>query len=347
MVVAAQPDELSPNAWAEVRRVCQTLKIGLEILPERLIAREVPSDVAVEGSSISTAAAFARLGDLKLNRPYWKLKRMVDFAVALTVAILLLPLIAAVTALVLIDVGVPIVFWQQRVGRNGTPLHLYKFRTLHTLFDRATKQKREAQEPSPIGRFLRRSRLDELPQLWNVLSGDMSLIGPRPLLPVDQPDDFTIRLAVRPGVSGWAQVCGGKLISVAEKAALDEWYIRHASLWRDLRIVVRTAGMLLFTGDRRDERAITAALNEQLAGSIAEPAAACEAGAKQGPMSSLRPGSRSRRLRGRSRHKLPCSRIVMALSINAQEISLICRTQKILFGDEWDCLVRLLALVSF
>jgi lipopolysaccharide/colanic/teichoic acid biosynthesis glycosyltransferase len=209
VVIATQPAALTPGAWAEVRRVCQTLKIGLEILPERLISREVSSNAALESASNSTTAVFARIGDLRLNRPYWKLKRVMDFVVALTIAILLLPLIAAVSALVLIDVGAPIVFWQQRVGSNGVPLHLYKFRTLQTLFDRATKERREAQEPSAIGWFLRRSRLDELPQLWNVLSGDMSLIGPRPLLPADQPDDFTIRLAVKPGVSGWAQVCGG------------------------------------------------------------------------------------------------------------------------------------------
>jgi lipopolysaccharide/colanic/teichoic acid biosynthesis glycosyltransferase len=264
VVIAAQPDELSPGAWTEVRRVCQTLKIGLEILPERLIAREIPSNVAPESSTDPNVPAFARLADLRLNRPYWKLKRAMDFLVALTVAILLSPLIAAVSALVLIDVGAPIVFWQQRVGRNGAPLHLYKFRTLQTLFDRATKQRREAQESSIIGNFLRRSRLDELPQLWNVVSGDMSLIGPRPLLPADQPNDFTIRLAVRPGVTGWAQVCGGKLITADEKAALDEWYIRHASIWRDLSIVVRTLGMLLVTGDRRDDEAIAAAVDERL-----------------------------------------------------------------------------------
>jgi lipopolysaccharide/colanic/teichoic acid biosynthesis glycosyltransferase len=152
------------------------------------------------------------------------------------------------------------VFWQQRVGRNGAPLHLYKFRTLHTLFDRQTKERREAQQPSPIGRFLQRTRLDELPQLWNILSGDMSLVGPRPLLPIDQPIDFAVRLTVRPGLTGWAQVCGGKLISPDEKRALDEWYIRHASLWRDVNIVVRTMRMLLFTGDRRDEAAIALAL---------------------------------------------------------------------------------------
>src|SRR5262249_57083799 len=79
---------------------------------------------------------------------------------------------------------------------------------------------------------------------------------------------------VRPGLSGWAQVCGGKLINIDEKAALDEWYIRHASLWRDLSIVVRTTGMLLLTGDRRDEKAITAAVRERLATPAAAPQAA-------------------------------------------------------------------------
>ena len=268
VVLATQPDELSPVAWTEVRRVCQTLDIGLEILPERLISREVTRKAAVGSGAAVSEAIFTRLNDLRLNRPYWTVKRVIDVTVALTVAILLLPLILAVSVLVLIDVGAPFVFWQQRVGRNSAPLHLYKFRTLQTLFDRSTKERREAQEPSAVGRFLRRTRLDELPQLWNVLCGDMSLIGPRPLLPADQPDDFTIRLAVRPGLSGWAQVCGGKLIGLDEKAALDEWYIRHASIWRDLDIIGRTIGMLLFTGDRRDEKAIAVAVREQQAAAI-------------------------------------------------------------------------------
>lgn len=177
IVVAAQPDALSPGVWGEVRRVCETLSIGLEILPERLMSREVPSSGAPARVPGSAGAPLAPLNDLRLNRPYWALKRGIDFAVALAAIILLLPVIVAVSALVLVDIGIPIVFWQQRVGRNGAPLHLYKFRTLQTLFDRATKERREAQEPSAIGRFLRRTRLDELPQLWNVLSGDMSLIA--------------------------------------------------------------------------------------------------------------------------------------------------------------------------
>ena len=270
VVLAAQPEELSPGAWNEVRRVCQSLNISLEVLPERLMSKE---DAADEESAISPQPAEAALLpplELGLDRPFWRIKRGIDFLVALAVAIALAPVAAILSALVLLDVGVPIVFWQRRVGRNGAPLHLYKFRTLQTLFDRQTKERREAQHPSLIGRFLQRTRLDELPQLWNVLSGDMSLIGPRPLLPVDQPVDFTVRLSVRPGLTGWAQICGGKLILVDEKRALDEWYIRNASLRLDLKIIMRTVWMLLFTGDRRDEKAISVALQVGASGEVVE-----------------------------------------------------------------------------
>jgi lipopolysaccharide/colanic/teichoic acid biosynthesis glycosyltransferase len=105
---------------------------------------------------------------------------------------------------------------------------------------------------SRIGRFLRRTRLDELPQLLNVLAGDMSLIGPRPLLLRDQPRNAAARLAVRPGITGWAQVNGGVLLSPDEKEQLDEWYIRNASPLLDLRIIALTLRMLL-RGDRRTE----------------------------------------------------------------------------------------------
>jgi lipopolysaccharide/colanic/teichoic acid biosynthesis glycosyltransferase len=262
VVVAAQPEDLSVRAWAEVGRVCRTLEIELEVLPNRLMSHKTAAGEDTVIAPEPAEAAIVSPGELQLDRPFWKIKRAIDFIVALAVTIVSSPFAVIVGACVLFDVGIPIVFWQRRVGRNGAPLHLYKFRTLHTLFDRTTKERREVQEPSPIGRFLQRTRLDELPQLWNVLSGSMSLIGPRPLLPVDQPNDFTIRLTVRPGLSGWAQVCGGKSISVEEKTALDEWYIRHASLSLDLTIVLQTIGMLL-NGDRRSETAIATALLER------------------------------------------------------------------------------------
>jgi lipopolysaccharide/colanic/teichoic acid biosynthesis glycosyltransferase len=262
VVLAAQPQDLSPGTWEDVSRLCLTLNIVLQVLPERLISEDAANRAESVVIAHPNALAIARQYDFNksLDRPFWAFKRGFDLVLALISAVVLSPIAVVVCGLVVLDVGLPIVFWQQRVGRNGAPLHLYKFRTLQTLFDRQTKERRLAQEPSSIGRFLQRTRLDELPQLWNILSGDMSLVGPRPLLPADQPDDLEVRLMVRPGLTGWAQVSGGKLISADEKNALDAWYIRYASLWLDLKIAIRTIWMLLVTGDRRDEKAISIAL---------------------------------------------------------------------------------------
>jgi lipopolysaccharide/colanic/teichoic acid biosynthesis glycosyltransferase len=261
VILAARREDLRIASWNEVFHVCQTRNIGLQILPDRLMSQEA---VARTELSLRTELETAMVvkTTLLLNRPFWKVKRVIDLLIALIVLILTSPITIVLCALVLLDVGIPAVFWQRRVGRNGAPLHLYKFRTLHTLFDRQTKVRREAQQPSPLGRLLQRTRLDELPQLWNIIFGDMSLIGPRPLLPVDQPEDHSVRLSVRPGLTGWAQVCGGKLITADEKTALDEWYIRHASFWLDARITLKTMRMLM-TGDRRDENAILLALDEK------------------------------------------------------------------------------------
>jgi len=259
VVLAAQPDELPAGDWQEILRVCNALNIELEILPERLFsARSAHADAPLPPEAKIPESALPA----SLRGPFWKIKRALDIAITIASTLVLLPVIFIVCLLVMIDVGVPVVFWQQRLGRNSTALHLYKFRTLHTLFDRRTKERREAQSPSAVGRFLRATRLDELPQLWNVLSGDMSIIGPRPLLPIDQPEDATLRLAVRPGLTGWAQICGGRLISIEEKNALDEWYIRHASFRLDGYIVWRTIWMML-AGEQRDEIAIQAALRDR------------------------------------------------------------------------------------
>ena len=93
---------------------------------------------------------------------------------------------------------------------------------------------------SSLGKWLRRFRLDELPQLFHILAGTMSFVGPRPLLPDDQPDNGSIRLSVRPGITGWAQIHGGDALTPTEKLALDRWYIDHISLWLDIRILLRT-----------------------------------------------------------------------------------------------------------
>ena len=186
---------------------------------------------------------------------YFRVRPTIDFVVALTSIIILLPLIAVASLLVLIDVGAPVLFWQQRTGKDGRSFFLYKFRTLRIPFDRDGQPIGEDQRISWIGRLLRKTRIDEFPQLFNVLVGDMSLIGPRPLLPRDQPASSGKRLAVRPGITGWAQVNGGNLVTPEEKNALDTWYVSHASPWLDLRIALLTL-RFAFTGERRSEAAL-------------------------------------------------------------------------------------------
>jgi lipopolysaccharide/colanic/teichoic acid biosynthesis glycosyltransferase len=187
--------------------------------------------------------------------PYLQYKRLIDFMIALLAIVLLSPVFLIVAVLVLLDVGSPVVFWQKRMGRNGRSFLLYKFRTLRAPFDRTGQPNGHDDYQSWVGKFLRALRLDELPQLFNVLVGEMSLIGPRPLLPQDQPTNCTLRLVVRPGITGWAQINGGNLVTTEEKGALDDWYVRNASFWLDLRITLFTL-IFLFTGERRAERAV-------------------------------------------------------------------------------------------
>jgi len=185
-------------------------------------------------------------------------KRIIDAVAAGTLLLLLLPLWGIAAIVVLLDVGSPVLFWQQRVGWCGRELQIYKLRTLRAPFDQKGKRIPKDHRLSWIGRVLRQTRIDELPQLLNVLVGDMSLVGPRPLLPEDQPPNSAIRLTVRPGVTGWAQVNGGTSLSSTEKDALDVWYICNASLSLDLRILGMTF-LSLLRGDRRSEIALAQA----------------------------------------------------------------------------------------
>jgi lipopolysaccharide/colanic/teichoic acid biosynthesis glycosyltransferase len=172
------------------------------------------------------------------------LKRFIDILGSLALMILLSPLFAIATLLVLIDVGSPVLFWQERTGRRGLPFLIYKYRTLRAPFDSKGRPALGDRQPSVIGRFLRATRIDELPQFINVLFGDMSLIGPRPMLPEDQPSNTALRLSVRPGITGWAQVNGAKLVSKEDKEKFDEWYIRNASPWVDTKIALMTLRIL-------------------------------------------------------------------------------------------------------
>ena len=170
-----------------------------------------------------------------------------------------LPLALCVAYVVFLDVGAPVLFWQQRIGKNGQKFLLYKFRTYRAPFDENGRPAREDQRLSKVGRIIRATRLDELPQLYNVIVGHMSLIGPRPLLPHDQPDDPGPRFSVRPGLTGWAQINGGTVVSPEEKNALDLWLHRHASLRLDLEIVIGTM-LVALAGEKLNGHAVDLAI---------------------------------------------------------------------------------------
>ncbi|PTM41761.1 sugar transferase [Bosea sp. 124] len=173
-------------------------------------------------------------------------KRLFDLSLATLLLVVLWPMIVLVSLIVWIDVDRPLLFWQQRPGQGGRPIRIFKFRTMRGAHDDDGNRLADLHRLSATGAILRSRRLDELPQLFNILVGDMSFVGPRPLLPIDQPSDRRDRLRGKPGLTGWAQVMGGRDISPADKASLDAWYIQNMSFLLDIEIMVRTIPMVLF-----------------------------------------------------------------------------------------------------
>lgn len=171
------------------------------------------------------------------------LKRLIDIVGAVLGLIILSPVLVLVTCLVRSRCGTPIFFRQQRPGMQGTPFFLIKFRTMTQACDAQGNLLPDAERLPPFGRWLRSTSLDELPELWNVLKGEMSLVGPRPLLmqylPRYTPEQMR-RHDVKPGITGWAQVHGRNAISWEEKFSLDVWYVDHHSFWLDLKILALT-----------------------------------------------------------------------------------------------------------
>jgi lipopolysaccharide/colanic/teichoic acid biosynthesis glycosyltransferase len=243
IVIAGEANFLSPVVMHEVERICRKRQIDLTFLPRMVGLTEwkASKSAAVRSEAADTVASLPAF----TPPPFFRLKRWIDVLASLVLMVLAFPLLLIGGLLVLLDVGPPIFFWQERLGWKGRSFLIYKFRTLSAPFDSAGNPSFGDRQPSAIGRFLRATRIDELPQLLNVLFGDMSLIGPRPLLPEDQPANTSIRLSVRPGISGWAQVNGAKLVTKDEKERLDEWYVRNASLSMDLRIIMMTLGVVL------------------------------------------------------------------------------------------------------
>lgn len=176
------------------------------------------------------------------------LKRLFDLLAAALGLLLLAPLLLALAWLVRRRIGAPVLFRQLRPGLHGRPFALLKFRSMREALDERGRPLPDAERLTPFGRFLRATSLDELPELWNVLRGDMSLVGPRPLLieylPLYTPEQAR-RHAVRPGITGWAQVNGRNALSWEEKFRLDVWYVDHRSLRLDLRILLLTLRQVL------------------------------------------------------------------------------------------------------
>jgi sugar transferase EpsL len=168
------------------------------------------------------------------------MKRLFDFFVAAVAVILLSPVIALIALLVRSNLGKPVLFRQPRPGRHGQPFTLLKFRTMLDAVDSNGSSLPDAERLTAFGQLLRRWSLDELPELYNVLRGDMSLVGPRPLLMEYLPlytSEQARRHEVRPGLTGWAQVNGRNAISWDQKFAFDLWYVDHASFSLDLKIL--------------------------------------------------------------------------------------------------------------
>lgn len=185
------------------------------------------------------------------------MRALADRLLALLAALALSPLAALTALAVALGMGRPLLFRQQRAGLGGRPFQLLKFRTMRPPRPGADPLADDQARTPPLGAFLRRTRLDELPQLLNVIRGEMAIVGPRPLLPdtlAALGERGLRRGSVRPGLTGWAQTHGGPRLTEADKIALDLWYIENRSLLLDLRILVLTLSVILF-GDRPDRAA--------------------------------------------------------------------------------------------
>jgi lipopolysaccharide/colanic/teichoic acid biosynthesis glycosyltransferase len=182
------------------------------------------------------------------------IKRALDFVASLVALLLLSPVLAATALAVMLEGGRPVLFRQVRVGQGGREFGMYKFRSMVTNAAAIGPYHTSADDPriTRVGRFIRRTSLDELPQLFNVLLGDMSLVGPRPDVPAQRalyaPADWDLRCSVRPGITGLAQARLRSAATESQRLALDLQYVREHGLWLDLRIVFWTLGRLTGRG---------------------------------------------------------------------------------------------------
>ncbi|MCM3600549.1 sugar transferase [Robertmurraya korlensis] len=199
------------------------------------------------------------------------MKRVIDLVISLTLLVFLLPLIICIALLIRFKLGSPVIFKQKRPGKDGIPFYIYKFRTMNDQRDSNGKLLPDHFRLTKFGNFLRKYSLDELTQLLNVVKGELSLVGPRPLL-MDYLPLYSMeqrrRHNVKPGITGWAQVNGRNLLSWDEKFKLDIWYVDNQNIWLDLKILILTLKQVFntegvqskdyvtmpdFTGSKADE----------------------------------------------------------------------------------------------
>jgi sugar transferase EpsL len=172
-----------------------------------------------------------------------KIKRCFDFVFSFLALFIFLALLVVVAVLIKLKLGSPVIFKQQRPGLYGKPFTLYKFRTMTDMRDKNGQLLTDEKRLTKTGKLIRKLSIDELPQLFNVLKGDISLVGPRPLLMEYLPlytNDQARRHEVKPGITGWAQINGRNTISWEERFKLDVWYVDHQSFWLDLKILFLT-----------------------------------------------------------------------------------------------------------
>jgi len=188
------------------------------------------------------------------------MKRLIDILVSVIVLAVFFPIICLVALIVWFDLGRPVLFVQERPGLGGRIFKLYKFRTMREPNPDGLLDEGDAERMTKIGRLIRSTSLDELPQLWNVLKGEMSLVGPRPLLKDYLPlynERQARRHEVRPGITGWAQINGRNNLSWQEKFEFDVWYVENQSLWLDFKILIGTFKKVLARKDVSSDDHVT------------------------------------------------------------------------------------------
>lgn len=192
-----------------------------------------------------------------------QIKTILDRVIATITLVFMAPVMIIVAIAVYFRMGSPILFTQLRSGKEARIFQVYKFRSMTNACDEWGNLLPDEDRLTSFGKFLRRVKLDETLQMWNILKGEMSFVGPRPTLPEQVKDYDELqkrRLFIRPGLTGWAQVNGNTELTWDERIWLDIWYLNHWSLWLDLTIIVKTLTVVIW-GERRNEKALNQALS--------------------------------------------------------------------------------------